>query len=62
MVTLTTFAEVAWNAPLYRRYGFTEVPPDQQPPWLAKIRADEVRDGLDRWPRVAMAIDARGPA
>lgn len=54
-LTLTTFAEVPWNAPLYRRYGFVELPPEQQPPWLAEIRRREDEGELARWPRVAMA-------
>ncbi len=59
-VTLTTFAEVPWNAPLYRRYGFTEVSPAAMPAWLAEIRETEAREGLDRWPRIAMSISAIG--
>jgi len=58
-VTLTTFAEVPWNAPLYRRYGFVEVAAPMQPPWLAEIRDDERAHGLDRWPRVAMRLATR---
>ena len=58
-VTLTTFAEVPWNAPLYRRYGFSDVA--DLPPWLAEIREDERAHGLDRWPRTAMRIAAKRP-
>lgn len=54
-VTLTTFSEVAWNAPLYRRYGFVVL--SSPPPWLAEIRAEEDAEGLARWPRVAMALE-----
>ncbi|MEX1364119.1 MAG: GNAT family N-acetyltransferase [Nannocystaceae bacterium] len=53
-VTLTTFAEVPWNAPLYRRYGFVELPPRQQPMWLAELREHEDAGELGRWPRLAM--------
>lgn len=56
-VTLTTFAEIPWNGPLYRRYGFSEV--EDLPEWLAEIREDERAHGLDRWPRIAMRIAAR---
>lgn len=62
LVTLTTFAEVPWNAPLYHRYGFVEVPTESQPPWLAEIRVQEAREGLDRWPRLAMARSAETDA
>ncbi len=54
-VTLTTFADVPWNAPYYRRLGFDVVPPADQGPDLRRIRAHEAETGLDRWPRVAMA-------
>ena len=54
-VTLTTFADVPWNAPYYRRLGFDVVPPDDQGPDLRRLRAHEASIGLDRWPRVAMA-------
>jgi ribosomal protein S18 acetylase RimI-like enzyme len=54
-VTLTTFADPPWNAPLYRRYGFVEIPEAELPRWLAEIRRHERARGLDRWPRIAMA-------
>ena len=54
-VTLTTFSDVPWNAPYYRRLGFDVVPPDDQGPDLRRLRAHEADIGLDRWPRVAMA-------
>jgi GNAT superfamily N-acetyltransferase len=54
-VTLTTFADVPWNAPYYRRLGFEVVPPEAQGPDLRRLRAHEASIGLDRWPRVAMA-------
>ena len=53
-VTLTTFAEVPWNAPLYGRAGFVVVPPGELTPGLRAVRDAEVARGLDRWPRVAM--------
>lgn len=53
-VTLTTFRDVAWNAPLYSRWGFSVLPAPQQPQWLANIRDDENRGPLAAWPRVAM--------
>ncbi|WP_051797047.1 GNAT family N-acetyltransferase [Catenuloplanes japonicus] len=52
--TLTTFADVPWNAPYYARLGFVVVPDDALPAGLAEIRERERACGLDRWPRVAM--------
>jgi GNAT superfamily N-acetyltransferase len=54
-VTLTTFREVPWNAPLYRRWGFVELATDDLPTWLRAIREEEDDSELRRWPRIAMA-------
>lgn len=53
-LTLTTFAQVPWNAPYYRRCGFTELAPEELGPELRAVRRQESELGLDRWPRVAM--------
>ncbi len=53
-LSLTTFAEVPWNAPLYARAGFVVVPDDELPQGLRAVRDAEAARGLDRWPRVAM--------
>lgn len=53
-LTLTTFAEVPWNAPYYERLGFRVLAEDELTPGLRDIRAAEARQGLDRWPRVCM--------
>jgi GNAT superfamily N-acetyltransferase len=53
-ITLTTFAEVAWNAPYYARLGFTVVPEAQLGPGLSAVRRHERGLGLDAWPRVSM--------
>ena len=53
-LTLTTFEEVPWNAPYYRRLGFQEVP---EPQWSERIRQivqSEHDHGLAGWPRVVM--------
>ncbi|CAL9394992.1 GNAT family N-acetyltransferase [Streptomyces sp. Tu 3180] len=58
-LTLTTFAEVPWNAPYYARLGFrTQAGPDLTA-GLRRIRAEESAHGLDRWPRVCMRLDLR---
>jgi GNAT superfamily N-acetyltransferase len=54
-VTLTTFAEVAWNRPYYERLGFTVVGEPELTGGLRRRRAPESELGLDRWPRVVMS-------
>jgi GNAT superfamily N-acetyltransferase len=56
-LTLTTFAEVAWNAPYYERCGFRRLSVDEQTPGLTAIRRQEAERGLDRWPRLCMRRD-----
>ncbi|WP_354637757.1 GNAT family N-acetyltransferase [Kitasatospora camelliae] len=53
-LTLTTFADVPWNAPYYRRCGFRPLAEEDLGPELREIRAREAAHGLDRWPRLAM--------
>lgn len=53
-LTLTTYRDVPWNAPYYRRLGFTEIPEARLNPGLRAIRELERTAGLDRWPRLAM--------
>ncbi|MEV6418483.1 GNAT family N-acetyltransferase [Streptomyces sp. NPDC051662] len=56
-LTLTTFAEVAWNAPYYARLGFRTLAEDELTDGLREIRRTEAEHGLDRWPRVCMRRD-----
>ena len=57
-VTLTTFRDVPWNAPFYRRIGFREL--DDLTPGLSAIRAHEAAIGDDDFgPRVAMRKELR---
>ncbi|MHC5261227.1 GNAT family N-acetyltransferase [Streptomyces sp. UC4497] len=53
-LTLTTFADVPWNAPYYERLGFRRLSGSELTPGLRAIRAAEAEHGLDRWPRVCM--------
>jgi len=53
-VTLTTFRDVPWNAPYYQRLGFEILSEVDHTPGLRRIRQEEKRRGLDRWPRVCM--------
>ncbi|HYN97770.1 MAG TPA: GNAT family N-acetyltransferase [Pilimelia sp.] len=56
-LTLTTFADVPWNAPYYERCGFRILPESRWTPGLREIRRQEAAHGLDRWPRVCMRRD-----
>ncbi|BFV60853.1 hypothetical protein KCMC57_up59570 [Kitasatospora sp. CMC57] len=56
-LTLTTFAEVPWNAPYYVRCGFEVIEGDEVGPGLRAIRAREAAHGLDRW---AAGVHATG--
>lgn len=58
-VTLTTFRDVPWNAPLYRRWGFEVLEPSALPPWLRDVRNAEDASDLRHWPRVAMRRQVR---
>jgi GNAT superfamily N-acetyltransferase len=53
-LTLTTFRDVPWNAPYYRRLGFAEVTDLALPDDVREIVRGENDAGLDRWPRVVM--------
>ncbi|RPK89509.1 MULTISPECIES: GNAT family N-acetyltransferase [Streptomyces] len=53
-LTLTTFTDVPWNAPYYRRIGFRTLTEGELTDGLRAIRAEEAQHGLDRWPRVCM--------
>ncbi|MFI0738965.1 GNAT family N-acetyltransferase [Streptomyces sp. NPDC021100] len=53
-LTLTTFADVPWNAPYYERCGFRRLAADEITPELRAVREREAAHGLDRWPRVCM--------
>jgi len=53
-LTLTTYAEVPWNAPYYTRLGFKPLDEESLTEGLRTIRAHEIARGLDAWPRVTM--------
>lgn len=58
-VTLTTFRDIAWNAPFYARRGFAELEPDELGPGLRARLAAEVAAGHDPKRRCAMARPCR---
>lgn len=53
-VTLTTFRDVPFNAPLYAKRGFTVVPPEEWSPSIRELVAAEAAHGLDPATRVVM--------
>jgi GNAT superfamily N-acetyltransferase len=56
-LTLTTFAQVPWNAPYYTRCGFRVLDDAEITPGLVAVRRREAAMGADRWPRVCMRRD-----
>ncbi|WP_219941422.1 GNAT family N-acetyltransferase [Iamia sp. SCSIO 61187] len=56
-VTLTTFRDVPWNAPLYERLGYRVLPADEVGPGLMTVVSDEAAQGLDPAARVCMHKD-----
>jgi GNAT superfamily N-acetyltransferase len=55
---LSTFRDVPWNAPWYRRLGFEAV--EVLPASLEAIRRDHIARGLDESRRVFMRRGVRG--
>ncbi len=53
-VTLTTFNDVPWNAPFYKRLGFSILDPAATPSYLQIILRDEAAAGLPIRRRCAM--------
>jgi len=60
-LTLTTFAEVPWNAPYYARCGFRVLQDSELSPGMRAVRDREIAHGLHRWPRVCMRRDLDTP-
>jgi predicted N-acetyltransferase YhbS len=56
-VTLSTFRDVPWNGPFYRRLGFRDLSPAEWTPGMLAIRAREARHGLRVEARVFMRRD-----
>jgi len=53
-LTLTTFADVPWNRPLYERLVSRVLPDAEIGPELPAVREHEASLGLDPRPRVSM--------
>lgn len=56
-LALTTFVDVAWNAPFYARLGFRPLVPAEHSPAIAAILREEQARGLPPSRRVAMRLD-----
>ncbi|MDG4650364.1 GNAT family N-acetyltransferase [Roseibacterium sp. SDUM158017] len=52
--TLTTWRDVPWNAPWYRRFGFRVLGAEEAPKFLSDLLALECAEGLSPPERVAM--------
>lgn len=55
-ITLTTFAHVPWNRPLYEHLGFVVLTEEEFGPELQSVRREEADHGLDPVTRVCMRI------
>ena len=53
-ITLSTFADVPWNRPLYEHLGFVVLSEEEIGPELRSVLREEVTDGLDPATRVCM--------
>jgi predicted N-acetyltransferase YhbS len=60
-VTLTTFADVPWNAPYYQRLGFQTLAESELTEGLQRIVKHEAARGLNVWPRVTMRRPVTNP-
>ena len=56
-VDLSTFCDVPWNGPFYRKNGFRDLAPGEWTADMSKIRAIETAQGLDPAARVFMRRD-----
>ena len=56
-VTLTTFRDVSWNAPLYAHLGFRVLDDHELTDALRAVRDAEIEHGLDPARRVCMRLD-----
>ncbi len=54
LITLTSFANVPWNAPYYERIGFVEIPREEWPEGIAEKYDAEQGTNSAEWPRVVM--------
>jgi GNAT superfamily N-acetyltransferase len=60
-ITLSTFRDVPWNGPFYRKHGFRDLQPGEWTPGMRAIREREAEHGLRVEARVFMRRELRGP-
>lgn len=60
-LTMTTFPNIPWNAPMFERMGFRKMGEQELTPGLLAIRGEEVESGFSPEERVFMTI-ALAPA
>ena len=58
---LSTFRDIPWNAPYYRRLGFVDLAEAELSPGLREIREEHLRRGLDESRRVFMRRPLQAP-
>ena len=59
-VTLSTFRDVPWNGPFYRKHGFRDLQPAEWTPGMRAIRENEAQHGLRVEARVFMRRELGG--
>ena len=59
-VTLSTFRDVPWNGPFYRKHGFRDLQPAEWTPGMRAIREKEAQHGLCVEARVFMRHELGG--
>jgi GNAT superfamily N-acetyltransferase len=59
-VTLSTFRDVPWNGPFYRKHGFRDLQPAEWTPGMRAIREKEAQHGLRAEARVFMRRELGG--
>jgi GNAT superfamily N-acetyltransferase len=59
-VTLSTFRDVPWNGPFYRKHGFRDLQPVEWTPGMRTIRENEAQHGLRVEARVFMRRELGG--
>jgi GNAT superfamily N-acetyltransferase len=59
-VTLSTFRDVPWNGPFYRKHGFRDLQPAEWTPGMRAIREKEAQHGLRVEARVFMRKELGG--
>jgi GNAT superfamily N-acetyltransferase len=58
-LTMTTYPDVPWNAPIFERMGFRIMDESELTPELLDIRREELASGLKPEERVFMTIEIR---